>query len=66
MYVGVQRCCQYGDYVRSVTAGLMKMVRLMEWGLAGQTDVLGLYLAQRHIVKHKSEKAWSGIEPHNE
>jgi hypothetical protein len=35
----------------------------IEWELAGDTDVLGENLPQRHFVHHKSHMTWPGVEP---
>jgi hypothetical protein len=37
----------------------MRMIveQLVEWRLAGETEVLGENLPQRHIVHHKSQPA---------
>jgi hypothetical protein len=37
--------------------------QLMEWSLAGETEVLGGNLAQRHFVHHKSHMTRPGLEP---
>jgi hypothetical protein len=42
---------------------LMSMEQLVEWGLAGGTEVLGENLPQCHFVHHKSHMTWPGIEP---
>jgi hypothetical protein len=39
------------------------MEQLVEWGLAGDTEVLGENLPQCHFVHHKSHMTWLGIEP---
>jgi hypothetical protein len=38
------------------------MEKLVEWGLAGETEVLGENLPQRRIVHHKSHMTRSGLE----
>jgi hypothetical protein len=40
----------------------MYMEQLVEWELAGETDVLGENLPQCHFVKHKSHMIYSGIK----
>jgi hypothetical protein len=41
----------------------MMMDNLVEWRLAGETEVLGGNLPQRHFVHHKSHLTRPGIEP---
>jgi hypothetical protein len=36
----------------------MIMEQLVEWGLAGETEVLGENLSQCHFVHHKSHMTW--------
>jgi hypothetical protein len=36
---------------------------MVERELAGETEVLGENLPQRHFVHNKSEKTWPGLEP---
>jgi hypothetical protein len=37
--------------------------KLVEWGLAGETEILGENLSQRHFVHHKSHMTRPGFEP---
>jgi hypothetical protein len=41
---------------------MMIVEQLVEWRLAGETEVLGENLAYRHFVHHKSHMAWSWLE----
>jgi hypothetical protein len=43
----------------------MRMIveQLVEWRLAGETEVLGGNLPQRHFVYHKSHMTRPGLEP---
>jgi hypothetical protein len=43
--------------------GIMMMENLVEWRLAGETEVLGENPPQRHFVHHKSHLTRPGIEP---
>jgi hypothetical protein len=42
---------------------LMKKEQLVEWELAGETEVLGGDPPQFPFVHHKSQNIWPGIEP---
>jgi hypothetical protein len=42
---------------------IMMMEKLVEWKLAGETEVLGENLPQRHFVHHKSHLTRPGREP---
>jgi hypothetical protein len=42
---------------------MMIVEQSVEWQLAGETQVLGENLPQRHFVHHKSHMTWPGIEP---
>jgi hypothetical protein len=43
----------------------MRMIveQLVEWRLAGETEVFGENLPQRHFVHHKSNMTRPGLEP---
>jgi hypothetical protein len=43
----------------------MRMIveQLVEWRLAGETEVLGENLPQRHFVYHKSHMTRPGLQP---
>jgi hypothetical protein len=41
----------------------MMMENLVEWRLAGETELLGENLPQRHFVHHKSHLTRPGLEP---
>jgi hypothetical protein len=60
-----------GTFGTVVTTGLLyqpQMIgdgiveKLVEWRLAGETEVLGKNLAQRHFVHHKSHMTRPGFE----
>jgi hypothetical protein len=42
---------------------MVTVEQLVEWRLAGETDVLRENLPQYHFVHHKSHMTWSGLEP---
>jgi hypothetical protein len=42
---------------------IMIMEKLVEWRLAGETEVLGENLPQRHFVYHKPHLTRPGFEP---
>jgi hypothetical protein len=48
---------------RYLSRVIMMMENLVEWRLAGETEVLGENLPQRHFVHHRSHLTRSGIEP---
>jgi hypothetical protein len=35
----------------------------VEWELAGETEVIGENIPQRHFVHHKSHMTWTALEP---
>jgi hypothetical protein len=39
------------------------MEQLEEWRVAGETEVLGENVPQRHFVQHKSHMTRPGLEP---
>jgi hypothetical protein len=41
----------------------MNVEQSVEWGLAGETEVLGENLPQSHFVYHKSHMTGAGLEP---
>jgi hypothetical protein len=46
-----------------MTEWLMNMELLVEWELAGETEVLGENPPRCHFVQHKSQITWAGMEP---
>jgi hypothetical protein len=42
---------------------IVRMKNLVEWRLAGKTEILGEHLPQRHFVHHKSHFIRPGLEP---
>jgi hypothetical protein len=42
---------------------VISMEYLVEWELAGETEVLRENLSQCHFVHHKLHMTWPGIEP---
>jgi hypothetical protein len=42
---------------------IMRMENLVEWSLAGVTEVLEENLPQCHFVHHKSHMTWPGANP---
>jgi hypothetical protein len=42
---------------------MMSVKHLVDWELAGETEVFGENLSQRHFVHNKSHMTWPGIEP---
>jgi hypothetical protein len=42
---------------------MVTVEQLLEWRLAGETEVLGENLPQRHFVHHKSHMIRTGLEP---
>jgi hypothetical protein len=42
---------------------MMSVEQSVEWELAGETQVLGKNLPQRHFVHNKSHMTWPGLEP---
>jgi hypothetical protein len=37
--------------------------QLVEWRLAGETEVFGENLPHIHFINHKSHSTWPGFEP---
>jgi hypothetical protein len=50
-------------YVSSVIGWVMNMEQLVEWKLAGETEVLGKHLPHWYFVYHKLHMIWYEIEP---
>jgi hypothetical protein len=44
----------------------MIVVQLVEWRLAGETEILGENLPQSHFVHHKFHMTRPGLEPQEE
>jgi hypothetical protein len=42
---------------------MVTVEQLVEWRLAGETEVLGEHLPQRYFVHHKSHMTWPVLEP---
>jgi hypothetical protein len=42
---------------------MMNVEQSVEWELAGEIEVLGENLPQRHSVHHKSHMTWPGSNP---
>jgi hypothetical protein len=42
---------------------MMSVEQSVEWHLAGETEVLGENMPQRHLDHHKSNMTWLGFEP---
>jgi hypothetical protein len=41
---------------------MVSVEQMMEWRLAGETEVVGENLPQCHYVHHKSHMIWPGLE----
>jgi hypothetical protein len=50
--------CQYRDNIASMTEWLMNMEQLVEWKLAGDTEVFREDMPQYPFVQHKSYVTW--------
>jgi hypothetical protein len=60
---GSTRHCDHWLAYCSLPRVIMMMENLVEWRLAGETEVLGENPPQRHFVHHKSQLTRPGIEP---
>jgi hypothetical protein len=58
----LQRLYRYLKYITSVIGWLMNMEQLVEWKMAGETEVLRENLPQCICIHHKSHMTWPKIE----